>query len=123
MKTIIALTLLALVTAGTAAAEPATALPWTTMSDLKQHVTEAFVLAGCADTRPMGLLVVVDGPETYVLVVNADARWAIMQRADTEGETRIWYGSVLDEGRLLIERAFVGTLDTDVCPLLTRQPA
>lgn len=118
MKTIIALALFGLLLAGTAAADPAPAPPWATLKDLEPSVTQVFEVAGCGDTRPIGLLVVTDGPDTYVLIVNADARWAIMGPADTDRETRIWYGIVLDEGRLRVERALVGTQATDVCPFL-----
>ncbi|MBI2205112.1 MAG: hypothetical protein HYU41_14785 [Candidatus Rokubacteria bacterium] len=123
MKTIIALALFGLVLAGTAAADPAPAPPWATLADLEQSVTQVFEVSGCADTRPIALLVVADGADTYFLIVNTDARWAIMGPADTGEEPRIWYGTVLDEGRLLVERVLVGTLATDVCPFLTRSGA
>lgn len=123
MKTMIALALFGLVLAGTAAADPAPAPPWATVADLEQSVTQVFEVAGCGDTRPIGLLVVVDGPDTYFLIVSADARWAIMGPADAGQEPRIWYGTVLDGGRLLVERALVGTPATDVCPFLTRRSA
>ncbi len=114
---------LVLLLAGTSTAEQAPALPWTTLSDLEHSVTQAFEVAACADTRPITLLVVVDGFDTYFLVVNADARWAILQPAPTDRETRIWYGTVREEGRLLVGRTLIATSDTDVCPFLARQSA
>lgn len=123
VKTIVVSALLGLVLAGTATAEAVPALPWTTLMDLEPSVTEVFEVGGCADTRPITLLVVVDGFDTYFLVVNADARWAIMRPAGTDRGTRIWYGTILDEGRLRVERALIGASETDVCPFLTRQNA
>ncbi len=98
-------------------------LPRATLSDLEPTVTQALILAGCGDARPMGVFVVMDGPDAYSLIVTEDSRWALLGPLDSNGKTRIWYGTVVGEDRLVIERALVGTPHTDVCPFLVKWSA
>lgn len=124
MKRIVAFPLFGFLLLGIATAEvAATTLPWTTMSDLRDNAVGGFVLGGCGDARPMALYVVADGVDTYHVLVNEDIRWAIIGPVDAGGKARIWYGTILREGRLVIERDLVGTPDTDVCPFLIRASA
>lgn len=88
------------------------------MSEIEDHVTRASVVLGCGDARLMGLYVVAHGGDEYYLVVNADARWAIMGPADAAGRNAIWYGGLAPEDRLVVEQTLVGTPQTDLCPLL-----
>lgn len=115
-RRIIALGVLALVV--TSAATEAAGLPWSTMSEIEDHITPTSVELGCGDARPMGLYVVVHGGDEYYLVVNADARWAIIGPADAAGRNPIWYGGLAREDRLVVEHTLVGTPQTDICPFL-----
>lgn len=115
-RRIIALGVLALVV--TSAATEAAGLPWSTMAEIENHVTRTSIELGCGDARPMGLSVVVHGGDEYYLVVNADARWAIIGPADGAGQNPIWYGGLAREDRLVVERTLVGTPQTDICPFL-----
>ncbi len=121
MKKSIALMVLGLALTGAAIGEAEPTLPWSTVSDLEGHVTQAYALAGCADPRPMELYIVQDRLDTYRLVINADVRWAIIGPPDSQGAIPIWYGTVSEDDRLVIERSLVATSETDVCPLLTRR--
>jgi len=123
MKKCIALVVLGLALTGAGIGEAVPTLPWSTVSDLESHVTQAYALAGCADPRPMELYIVQDRLDTYRLVINADVRWAIIGPPDSRGATPIWYGTVSEDNLLVIERSLVGTPETDVCPLLMRQDA
>ncbi len=120
MKRRTVLLLLGLALTGAGRVQAATRLPWSTVADLKNSVAAAYRAAACGDSRPIEVSVIEDGLDTYHFVVNADARWAIIGPIGSQGETPVWYGTVR-EGRLAIERAIVGTPETDVCPLLTRQ--
>lgn len=120
MKTIISLALLGLALIGRA---EATTLPWMALSDLKRNIAGASAFSGCGDARPMGAFVITNGSDTYFLIVNADSRWVIIGPVDPDGKTPIWYGTVVQEDRLLIERTLVGAPETDVCPFLREYSA
>lgn len=113
-------------TAVSAAAQDSTpgarTLPWTTVSELESHLVRASVVGGC-DPRPMGFYVATHGADTYYVVVSADQRWVIVRPVDVDGRAWIWYGTITGTERLLVERALLGTSDTDVCPFLTRHSA
>lgn len=106
-----------------AAPTPTSALPWSTVSELEDHITQAFPTTGCGDPRPMGLFVISAGSDEYHLLVNADARWAIVGPLDSDGRAVVWYGRFTPEHRIVIERSLVGTRDTNLCPLLVRRSA
>jgi len=119
----IALLLVGLALTGAGTLEAATILPWSTVSDLEDHLAEAYRVAGCDDPRPIEVYVLKDRLDTYLLVVTADVRWAIIGPSDSQGETPIWYGTVSEGDRLVIERSRVGTPETNVCPFLLRWSA
>lgn len=123
MMKIAALGILSLLLITGTATASTSALPWSTVSELERHVTQAFSATGCGDARPLVLFVVVEGSEEYYLLVNADARWAILGPVDAEGQALIWYGSFTSEDRIVIERSLVGTTQTNLCPFLARQSA
>lgn len=116
----IALLLLGLALTGAGTVEAETTLPWSAVSDLTGKITQAYAVPGCDDPRPMEVDVIQDRLDTYHLVVNADLRWAIIGPTDPQGDTPIWYGTVKEGDRLVIERSFVATPETDVCLLLMR---
>ncbi len=121
MRTIVAFAAAGLLLIGIGRAEAAVMLPWATLSDLEPNVTQALILRGCGDARPMSAFVVMDGSDEYYLVVNAvnaDIRWVLIGPLDPDGQTHIWYGTVAGEERLVINGAIVGTSHTDVCPFL-----
>jgi hypothetical protein len=120
MKKGIVLLLLGLALTGPGPAEAETLLPWSKVADLEGDVTQAYPVAGCSDAPPMALYVIEHGADTYHLVVGSDARWAIIGPAGPHGARPIWYGTIEDGERLVIERALVGTSRTDVCPFLVR---